>query len=221
MVEPRAHSEWFAAGFESVFAVLLATALMASAGAAAAGASTAFPIITAEQWGSVPATAAAPGLPYRSRPHAQITGLTVHHQGETWKEGADVAAYLRRLQQWSRRERAWVDVPYHYIIAPDGSVYQGRSLEWAGDSNTAYDTAGQVQVMLLGNFEEQQPTAAQLKASVQLLARLMVTHSVGPERIVAHRHHTTQTVCPGANLMVVFEAMRSEADALRRAAPSR
>lgn len=136
-------------------------------------------------------------------------------------EGADVAAYLRRLQQWSRRERAWVDVPYHYVIAPDGVVYEGRSLEWAGDSNTAYDTAGQVQVMLMGNFEEQQPTSAQLRAAAQLLAQLMMRHSLGPERIVAHRHHTSQTVCPGAKLMAMFEAMRSEADVLRRAAPTR
>ena len=169
-------------------------------------------LITADQWGSLP----APEASYRSRPHAQVTGLTVHHQGETWSEGADVASYLRRLQQWSRRERAWVDVPYHYIVAPDGTVYAGRDTAWAGDSNTVYDTTGQLQVMLLGNFEEQRPTAAQLQATARLLASLMTAHGLSPDRIVAHRHHTTQTVCPGIHLMSVFEDLRQTAAALRR-----
>ena len=132
-----------------------------------------------------------------------------------------MAAYLRRLQQWSRRERVWVDVPYHFVIAPDGVVYEGRSLEWAGDSNTAYLTAGQVQVMLLGNFQEQEPSAAQLLSATRLLAKLMVTYSLGPQTIVAHRHHTTQTVCPGQNLMAVFDDLRREAHRLARAEVAR
>jgi hypothetical protein len=221
MVGPRAHGEWFAGGLGSAFAVALAANLMAFAGAAAAGDSASLQTITAEQWGSVPAPVAASGSSFRSRPHSQITGLTVHHQGEIWRDGADVAAYLRRLQQWSRRERVWVDVPYHFVIAPDGVVYEGRSLEWAGDSNTAYLTAGQVQVMLLGNFQEQEPSAAQLLSATRLLAKLMVTYSLGPQTIVAHRHHTTQTVCPGQNLMAVFDDLRREAHRLARAEVAR
>lgn len=221
MVGPRAHGEWFAGALGSAFAVALAANLMAFAGAAAAGDSASLQTITAEQWGSVPAPVAASGSSFRSRPHSQITGLTVHHQGEIWRDGADVAAYLRRLQQWSRRERAWVDVPYHFVIAPDGVVYEGRSLEWAGDSNTAYETAGQVQVMLLGNFQEQEPSAAQLLSATRLLAKLMVTYSLGPQTIVAHRHHTTQTVCPGQNLMAVFDDLRREAHRLASAEVAR
>ena len=159
-------------------------------------------------WGSVepPGTGS-----YKSRPQSTIRGITVHHQGEHWVAGNDVAAYLRRLQQWSRQARAWIDVPYHFIIAPDGAVYTGRSLSWAGDSNTDYDTLGEVQLMLLGNFEEQQPTAEQLRSTVGMLALLMAEHGLTADSIRAHRHHTGQTVCPGANLMARFEALREEA----------
>lgn len=174
-------------------------------------------LITADQWGSV----TAPEASYRSRRHEKVDGLTVHHQGEIWNAGADVASYLRRLQQWSRRERAWVDVPYHYIVAPDGVVWAGRDTAWAGDSNTDYDTAGQLQIMLLGNFEEQRPTPAQLQSTAGLLAHLMTVHGVSSDSIVAHRHHTTQTVCPGAHLMSVFEDLRQSAAALSVAARPR
>lgn len=106
-------------------------------------------------------------------------------------------------------------MPYHFVIAPDGTVYEGRALEWAGDSNTDYDTVGQVQVMLLGNFEEQKPARAQWDSTAQLLARLMNTHGLQPQDIQAHRHHTGQTVCPGAHLMATFEDLRQAAQSLR------
>ncbi len=168
-------------------------------------------VVSAAQWGSVPPPTSA----YRSRRQEAITGLTVHHQGEIWQASSDVAAYLRRLQQWSRRERAWVDVPYHYIVAPDGRVYAGRDPQWAGDSNTDYDTMGQLQVMLLGNFEVQQPSPAQLQSTARLLGHLLALYGLAPGRIQAHRHHTTQTVCPGERLMLVFEELRGQAAALR------
>lgn len=163
-------------------------------------------------WGGSPlgAAAASAALP------AQIPSrLTVHHQGEVWPEGKEVAPYLQRLQRWSRQTRGWVDIPYHYIVAPDGQVYAARPVELPGDSNTDYDTRGHLQLMLLGNFELQQPTAAQWQATVALLAWLMREHGLGPERIGAHRDHSDQTVCPGAHLMQRFDALREQAAALR------
>ncbi|MFM8766293.1 MAG: peptidoglycan recognition family protein [Rubrivivax sp.] len=158
------------------------------------------PIVAGAAWGST--SIAQPG-----RAHA-ITQLTVHHQGEFWHRGADVPAYLRRLQQWSRAAKAWVDLPYHYIIGPDGTIYAGRSPDIAGDTNTEYDTQGHLQVMLLGNFEEQTVTPSQWDSTVQLLAHLLKTHGLSPARIGAHRHHSHQTVCPGADLMARFEELR-------------
>ncbi|MEI6026959.1 MAG: peptidoglycan recognition family protein [Betaproteobacteria bacterium] len=160
-------------------------------------------IVSADAWGSTPSSKMA-------APH-KIAQLTVHHQGEFWTHGADVPAYLRRLQQWSRAAKGWVDVPYHYIIGPDGTIYAGRSPAIAGDTNTEYDTQGHLQVMLLGNFEEQTVTPRQWDSTVQLLAHLLKAHGLGATRIGAHRHHATQTVCPGAGLMARFEELRQAA----------
>lgn len=168
------------------------------------------PIVSPTDWGAVPPDAAMAERAI-AKIQGRITGITVHHQGEIWVSGSDVAAYLRRLQQWSRQSRPWVDLPYHYVIAPEGTIFAGRPIEWAGDSNTDYDTRGQIQVMLLGNFEEQQPTAAQLSSAVGLLAHLMRTYDLPRDAILAHRHHTAQTVCPGAHLMVHFDVLRDEA----------
>ena len=159
-------------------------------------------IVPATAWGGLPASATL------SAPQ-QITHLTVHHQGELWQEGADVPAYLRRLQRWSREAKGWPDVPYHYIVAPDGTVYAGRSPALPGDTNTEYDPQGHLQVMLLGNFEVQSPTAAQWRSTVRLLAQLLAEHRLAPAALGAHRHHSTQTVCPGANLFARFDELRA------------
>jgi len=149
-------------------------------------------IVSVQAWGGTPAS--APAAPQH------ISKITLHHQGEIWKDGTDVENYLRRLQQWSRLTKRWADIPYHYVIAPDGRIYAARPLEQAGDTNTEYDPRGHALVMLVGNFEEQQPTPAQLNAAVELTAWLAREHKLGLDDIASHKDYSRQTVCPGKNL---------------------
>jgi len=164
-------------------------------------------VVLASEWGGIE----RPG----GRPQT-IRHLTVHHQGEHWAPDKDVQAYLRRLQHWSRETKGWVDVPYHYIVGPDGTIYSGRPTSIAGDTNTEYDPLGHVQVMLLGNFEEQVPTPQQWNSAVLLLGHLLRVHDLPPASIGAHLHRSTQTVCPGANLMSRFEELRAAASSASR-----
>ena len=156
------------------------------------------PIIAMSTWGGTPAAPTSPAQ--------QISRITLHHQGETWAAGRDPADYLRRLQLWSRQTKLWADIPYHYVIAPDGRVYAARPETQAGDTNTEYKPQGHLLVMLLGNFEEQQPSTEALAASVELMAWLARRHGLGPERIAAHRDFSQQTVCPGRNLYAHLES---------------
>lgn len=157
--------------------------------------------IAVEAWGGL-------ASPMPAQPQA-ISWITVHHQGELWEPTADVAAYLRRLQTWSRRSKGWVDIPYHFIVAPDGQVYAGRPWALPGDTNTDYDPRGHLLVMLLGNFEIQHPTARQWDATVRLLATLQRRFALQAERIGSHRDHAHHTVCPGAHLSARFPELKS------------
>lgn len=176
----------------------LAAAALLLALAGCASAPRAPHIIPVEAWGGSPAAAGeAP---------QHISRITIHHQGEIWKPGSDPEAYLRRLQQWSRQTKHWADIPYHYVVAPDGRIYAARPLSQAGDTNTEYDPQGHALVMLLGNFEEQQPTAAQLNAAVELTAWLVREHHLGIDAIASHKDYSTRTVCPGRNLYAYLES---------------
>ncbi len=191
---------------ERLIAPLLLAALLAGSSAAAA------PAVPVEAWGGQPPPATADAQ--------RIARITLHHQGEHWKADADPAAYLRRLQQWSRLSKRWADIPYHYVIAPDGRVYEARPEALPGDTNTGYDTRGHALIMLLGNFEEQDPTVAQLDASVELMATLAQRHGLDASRIASHRDVSEGTVCPGARLWPLLPALRERvAKALASSVP--
>jgi len=170
--------------------------LLALAGGASAQTTPA--IVSVDTWGGT--TEAA------SQEPQHISRITIHHQGEIWKDGTDVEAYLRRLQQWSRLTKHWADIPYHYVIAPDGRIYAARPLSQAGDTNTEYDPRGHALLMLVGNFEEQQPTPAQLKSAVELTAWLARENHLGLDAIASHKDYSSQTVCPGKNLYAYLES---------------
>jgi len=94
------------------------------------------------------------------------------------------------------------------VIAPDGRIYATRDPAARGDTNTEYDPSGHALVMLMGNFEVQQPTAAQLAATTDLLAWLAHQQGLTAEAIASHRDYSLQTVCPGAALYAQLPALR-------------
>lgn len=156
-------------------------------------------IVTAEQWGGTPAVDSL------ARKHS-IVYITLHHAGVPFPEGKDIIQYMRNLQNWSRSEKKWIDLPYHYVIGLDGTVYQGRDLRYAGDTNTEYDPAGHALIEVVGNFEEAVPNEKQLDAVVKTMAMLSIRYNVPVDSIRAHRDYSAKTVCPGKNL---YEYMRS------------
>ncbi len=150
-------------------------------------------MVSVAQWGGAASTASHV-VPQR------IDRITIHHGGVAWKRDADVAAYMRRLQQWSRLTKRWSDSPYHYIIAPDGRIFVARDEGVPGDTNTEYDPKGHALVMLLGNFDEAQPTPQQLATTVNLVAWIASQHQLTADQIASHKDFSSQTACPGKNL---------------------
>ena len=166
-------------------------------------------------WGGAPPTGAmTPQTPRR---------LTVHHSATPPKPGESAGEILRPLLRFSlssdtlgdgRPKRAWADVPYHFVIGPDGSVGEGRDVRFRGDSNTAYELDGHVQVVVQGNFMEETPTAAQMASLVALAAALTRQWGLDPADLAGHRDHAVgQTSCPGDALEARFPEIRAAMEA--------
>lgn len=176
-----------------------------------------------------PAHAGPPGIVPRSewnaleaRPYKTQTPkrFTIHHSAVTFDRTRDAAQHIANTQRWGMGEaRNWADIPYHFIIAPDGVIFEGRDPRTEGESNTSYDTSGHLQINLLGNFNEQEPTAEQIESLVQLIAWAHTEFDIPTATIMAHRDFAP-TACPGEALYryVADGLLRAEADKVIAAA---
>lgn len=172
-------------------------------------------IITVEQWG---------GTAYAdSHQTHDIKTITLHHGGEEYKGDEPTPAYLIHLQNWSRTEKKWMDIPYHYLIDLEGKIYAGRDLRYPGDTNTAYDPTGHALICVLGNYEIQYPSERQRQAVIDLFAWLCWRYQISPETIQGHRDVAEGTVCPGKNLYVYLTdgSLKKEATRLLQALQAR
>lgn len=135
------------------------------------------------------------------------TTITVHHEGgRVLNTSDDAAQRLRNIQSWGMgKDRNWTDVPYHFLIAPDGTVYEGRDVFTAGETATEYNPSGHILISFLGNYEEQKLEAPLLETLCKLIAKLCVQYKISPETIASHRDHSSMTTCPGKNIYPVFE----------------
>jgi len=143
------------------------------------------------------------------RPYKQHVPVrvTVHHEGgKVLADTADGAKRLKNIQTWCMgKDRNWTDVPYHYLIAADGTVYEGRNVLTVGETNTEYDPTGHLLICFLGNYGEQELNPYLLDVLTRLIVHFCKKYDLPAETLATHRDHSTQTNCPGKNIYPYFE----------------
>lgn len=134
--------------------------------------------------------------------------ITIHHTAVRQAPARSGPEKIRALQAFSQREDslgdgrrkpAWADVPYHFYVAADGTVLEGRDARYAGDSNTPYDPAGHLLVVVEGNFEEEEMTPGQRATLDRLVPALARRWKIPASEIAGHRDFA-ETLCPGEKL---------------------
>ncbi|AMV37810.1 peptidoglycan recognition family protein [Planctomyces sp. SH-PL62] len=148
-------------------------------------------IVSASEWGSKPQP-----IP-ESRKHTPKY-VTLHHAGVIWTAKVSPDVFVRNMQSWGQREKGWPDLPYHFLIAPDGRIFEGRPLGFEPESNTKYPLQGNIGVEMMGSFEAQRPDPRQVASCVKLTAWLCDQYDIDLSRVRGHRDAASgQTTCPG------------------------
>ena len=148
----------------------------------------------------------AGGAAFRARIPHKITMITLHHEGDarpmTPKD--DPVKKLRALQSWGARDKNWWDVPYHFLISLDGTIYEGRDYHYIGETNTKYNPEGHFLISVMGNYEIQKPTPEQIKSITDLMAWAVQEFNVPLDKIYGHRD-LADTDCPGKYLYAYLQ----------------
>ncbi len=125
--------------------------------------------------------------------------IIVHH---TWKPTASQyvgAATIRGIQNYHMDDptTGWSDIGYHFLIGPDGVIYQGRP-ENAVGAHCPPNT-NMVGVNVIGDYDPGQDpiTPAMEKSLIEVLSWLASTYKIDPRsQFYGHRNFSTKS-CPG------------------------
>ncbi len=148
--------------------------------------------------------------PRRMNRMLPIRHITVHHDGMDpffATDPASVSAHLEGIRRLHRR-KGWGDIGYHFAVDAAGRVWEGRSLGWQG-AHVKDHNPGNIGIVVLGNFERQSPSEAQLAAVRRHVTMLMRVYNVPKSRVHTHQEwQGANTACPGASLQRSLERMR-------------
>lgn len=159
-------------------------------------------LISRSAWNAAPEAEDLPdlGLPRR---------VTLHHSGGVRYERTarpEVGKTIRAIQEMHRKERGWRDIGYHLVIDPAGRLWEGRPLKKKGaHAGSGELNEGNLGVLLLGNFNVQQPSPEQLATLKELLNRLHDTCGISLSSVYTHKGireaaGLATTECPGRSL---------------------
>ncbi len=155
-------------------------------------------VVSREQWGWSK-TRLVEQAGERTLPSHEINRITIHHGGEDFPSDKDPVKYLQTFQVWCRNEKKWIDIPYHFMIDLKGIIYEARSMNLPGDTNTDYDVRGHALICVMGNYENQILSERQLHSLINLTAFLANRYNVSVDSIKGHKDYT-ETLCPGKDL---------------------
>ena len=173
-------------------------------------------MITRKEWNAEP--------PKMAQMHRHIPRyITIHHTGTNQNFERSTEEKLRALQKFSWTEgtlgdgvtpkKPWGDVPYHFYIAVDGSVAEGRELQYQGDSNTDYNLEGHALVVVEGNFNKEKINDKQLENLEKLVLALAEKYKVPAEAVSGHKDQA-ETTCPGTDLYRLLPQLRKKVENL-------
>jgi hypothetical protein len=126
-----------------------------------------------------------------------IKRITIHHTATP--QGKNTFARLRGMQRYHQQEKGWADIAYHYLIAADGKIYEGRNAAYIGSSSTAYPLDNNLMIALIGNFEKYPPSKQAVSSLKNLVLNRLVNYQLKPTAVYTHGEQA-DTLCPGRYL---------------------
>jgi N-acetyl-anhydromuramyl-L-alanine amidase AmpD len=182
-------------------------------------------IVKRAAWDPAPLHA---GTRYPGRLRDVYTTIVVHHSDMVESPGP------LAIKEYHLQVSKFADIGYHFVIEPDGTVYEGRDLDRVGAHAGAVAEQighpeqdpdwGAVGIVMDGLFESTTPTPAALSSLEKLIddlrgrfpkiARVIGHREVAPElvRKKLKRLTSKETTCPGDAMFLWLEEHRRNGD---------
>ncbi len=160
-----------------------------------------------------------------------VAKFVIHHTAENLKKERNRTPeeLMRAIYSYHTITRGWGDIGYNFVIDRAGNVYEGRAgyernKRIPVGAHVAYRNIGTVGIALMGNFQEEEPTEAQLDVLALLIADLSEQIGSNPlektkfwgkttPNILGHQDLAVRghgTACPGLNMIKKLPELRKK-----------
>ena len=178
----------------------------------------------------VPASVWRAGLtPPKELPVGTVVKFIIVHHEAGSNTPSNFANVVRNIYVFHTQTNGWNDVGYNFLIAQDGTVFEGRDGQGRLDGDNVQGAhfcgfnPATMGICLLGNYMTAQPTAPALESLTKLIAwKMKKENLVEPESrsfhapsaknlavVSAHRDGCA-TDCPGNNLYARLAQIRND-----------
>lgn len=160
------------------------------------------------------------------------TRIVVHHTANDWiklKSQDEVKAFLRNIYRMHALKNWWWDIWYNFVIDKWWNIYEGRSWwEWVVWAHAKWNNVSSIWISMIWNFENEEPSAEQINALINLATALSIKYGILPYNTVTYHKEAKKdpyitdvnnfslvghrdagfTACPGKNLYARLEYIR-------------
>ena len=148
-----------------------------------------------------------------------IKMLVIHHTAST-NEIDDPMQAMKNIHEFHTNVKNWGDIGYHYLISPDGRVFEGRAggAGVIGGHSYAVNKVS-VGISVMGNYQNELVPDPVMHSLAKLLEKLSEQYDLDPMGNVYYKSKTIpvigghrdsgQTLCPGENLYNRIPELRS------------
>ena len=135
--------------------------------------------------------------------------ITVHHTTDNPKfPKKNNAVFARVVQKYHQNERKWADIAYHYLVAKDGEILEGRLMNKLG-AHVKNHNKGNIGIALLGDFERDEMPDKQKQALKSLIQALQERFNISRNELYGH-NDLRDTSCPGKNALAFVNSLKEE-----------
>ena len=160
--------------------------------------------------------------------------IIIHHSASSNADVTTPAQAQQKVQaiyRFHALTRAWGDIGYNFLVDQFGTIYEGRAggQDVIG-AHAKYNNQSSIGIVLLGNFEVDVPTNAQVESLIKAVVGVSRLYHINPyDKVTYHEatdsypyiedmdnyalvgHRDTEaTTCPGTNLYLLLPAIREE-----------
>ena len=148
------------------------------------------------------------GLSFSSlTPREGTNIIVIHHTGNPYDD--DLSAEQIHA---SHQAQGWSGIGYHFVIRKDGSIELGRP-DWSIGAHAYGFNSDSIGIHVCGNFDQAEPTKAQLDALPQLIADICDAYGlIAADTIVVGHRDLMATACPGNNLYKQMDTIRGNVE---------